>query len=182
MPAQHARSEPKRFFIALRCGRLANRLVLFANFIALAEEQGHRLVNVTFHSYADLFETTRRDIYCRYPAAQRRSWLDVLPGVGVGIRKTRIFYHAVRSASRLNERLSLFGSKVVTVRESPRSGLVRLDGPEFQERIRNARTVFIYGWHFRAPACVQRHAERVRAYFRPVENLAKLSPTSLTFQ
>ena len=39
----------KLFTIGLRCGRLANRLILFANFIALAEEQGHRVINFTFH-------------------------------------------------------------------------------------------------------------------------------------
>src|SRR5580700_2068789 len=93
-----ANQEPERCFLmdhklfvfGLRTGRMANRLILFANFIAVAEEQGHRIINFTFHSYADFFETTRRDIYCRYPVPRRRSWLDVLPGVAVGIRKTRI--------------------------------------------------------------------------------------------
>ncbi|HEX7570106.1 MAG TPA: hypothetical protein VF492_06340, partial [Verrucomicrobiae bacterium] len=49
----------KLFVISLRSGRLANRLTLFAQFIALAEEQGHRIINFAFHSYAHLFETTR---------------------------------------------------------------------------------------------------------------------------
>ncbi|MEI6196457.1 MAG: hypothetical protein WCS42_19225, partial [Verrucomicrobiota bacterium] len=57
---------PKLFTIGLRCGRLANRMILFANFVALAEEQGHRLINFTFHSYSELFEGTRGNIYCRY--------------------------------------------------------------------------------------------------------------------
>src|SRR5947209_3753362 len=74
-------TERKLFIISGRCGRLANRTVLFANFIALAEEQGHRVMNPTFHSYSPLFETTRRDIFCQYPVAMRRSWLDVIPGV-----------------------------------------------------------------------------------------------------
>ena len=44
--------KPKLFTIGLRCGRLANRMILFANFVALAEEQGHRLINFTFHMMA----------------------------------------------------------------------------------------------------------------------------------
>ena len=87
----------KLFIIALRCGRLANRLSLFANFIALAEHQGHRVINFTFHSYAKLFETTRRDIYCQYPVPSRRSWLEAVPGAAYLLRTTRILYHAVRA-------------------------------------------------------------------------------------
>src|SRR5690242_16760361 len=84
--------QQKLFIICGRCGRMANRTVLFANFIALAEEQGHRVMNPTFHSYAALFETTRRDIYCEYPVPARRSWLDVVPGMAGAIRGTRLFF------------------------------------------------------------------------------------------
>jgi hypothetical protein len=157
----------KLFVIALRCGRLANRLTLFANFIALAEEQGDRVINVTFHSYADLFETTRRDIYCRYPVAKQRSWWDVIPPVAGAIRKTRAFYHATRAVGRLNERFPVLGRAAVTVRERPE--YEALEGPEFQGRIKDARVVFVYGFCFRAPGCVRRHAEKIRTYFRPIE-------------
>ena len=80
--------DQKLFIISGRCGRLANRTVLFANFIALAEEQGHRVMNPTFHSYATLFQTMRQDIYCQYPSAARRSWLDAMPGVAWADRKS----------------------------------------------------------------------------------------------
>src|SRR4051794_8158494 len=85
------------FLISGRCGRLANRMVLFANFIALAAERGARVMNPTFHSYATLFESTRRDIYCRYPLANRRSVLDRVPGPAALIRGTRLFFHAARA-------------------------------------------------------------------------------------
>ena len=161
--------DQKLFIIAFRCGRLANRLVLFANFIAFAEEQGHRVINFTFHSYAHLFGATRRDIYCQYPVPGGRSWLDSIPMVAEGIRRTRLFYHAVRAASRLNERLAVFGRSTVTLRESEGREITLLDGPEVQTRIGAAGTVFVYGWNFRAPGCVQRHAEKIRAYFKPLE-------------
>ncbi len=158
----------KRLIVGLRCGRLGNRLFLFANLIALAEEHGYRLINVTFHSYAHLFETTRRDIYCRYPIPNRRSLLDAVPGVAGAIRKTRIFYHFVRTASRLNERFPIFGPRVVTMRERAGQGVIRLDGSEFQDQIRHANIIFLYGWIFRAPSYVRRHAEKIRFYFRPI--------------
>jgi hypothetical protein len=158
----------KRFIIAMRCGRLANRLVLFANFIALAEEQGHRVINPTFHSYSDLFRATERDIYCQYPSPTRRSLLDVIPAVATGIRKTRIFYRVTRSASRLNEKWPVFGKSVVTLRESGKE-VTPLTSPEVTARIREARTVFVYGWNFRTPELVRRHAQKIRDYFRPLE-------------
>ena len=175
-PAQPLRQNGKLIVISLRSGRLANRLTLFAQFIALAEEQGHRIINFAFHSYAHLFETTRRDIYCRYPAAERRSWLDVVPGVAAALRKTRICYQLVCYASIWNESFPVFGRKVVTLREKPGSKVMPLDGPGIQAQIRDARIVLAHGWWFRAPPnWLQRHAEKIRDYFRPVEEYARAS-------
>jgi hypothetical protein len=166
-PPQPAR--PKRLVLSLRCGRLANRMVLFANFIAFAEEHGHRVINFTFHSYAEFFRTLSRDIYCSYPPPARRSWMDVVPGVARGIRKTRIFYHLVRYTSLFNERHPPFGKRVVTLHEDDSQSVVPLEAPAVQEPIRGARLVFVYGWRYRAPELVRRHAEKIRAFFRPVE-------------
>lgn len=160
--------EGKVFIIAGRCGRLANRMVLFANFAAFAEEHGYRLVNPTFHSYADLFETTRRDIYCRYPVADRRSLLDLVPGVAPLIRKLRLFPNAAKLAGKLNERLPVFGRRTRTVRE----GWVThtsLEDPEVQARFEGANRIFVFGWAYRAPACMRRHAGKIRAYFKPID-------------
>src|SRR5581483_10830025 len=129
----------KLFIIARRCGRLANRLVLFANFIGLAKEQGHRVINIPFHSYANLFETTRRDLYCAWPVAPRKRKLDLVPGMGEALRRTRLLLHLVRAASAFNESVPLLGPGVLTLRESPKRTL--LESAEIQERIRPARTV-----------------------------------------
>lgn len=146
---------------------MANRLMLFAHFMAMAEEQGHRIINFAFHSYADLFEVTRRDIYCRFPENGRRSWMDIVPGVNPAVRKTRLFLRLVYAASLLNERLPVFGKKVVTLLEQP--GVNNLGGPEVQNAIRDARIVLARGWMFRSPTdWMERHAEKIRAYFRPV--------------
>jgi hypothetical protein len=176
--------DDKLLIVGLRCGRLGNRIVLFANLIAYAAEHGYRLVNVTFHSYASFFETTRRDVFCRYPAAKRASWLDVVPGVGGAIRKTRIFYHAVRGLSVLNEKLPVFGKKVVTLHDGEsavtlheRGGglIILLETPEVRSQIEDARVVFVYGFLFRAPELVQKHAEKIRAYFQPIEKYRQAS-------
>jgi hypothetical protein len=165
----------KRFFIAFRTGRLANRLVLFANFIALAREQGHRVVNFAFHSYAPLFLTTRHDIYCQFPPAARRSWMDVVPGLARALRGTRFLYHCIHGASLLNERYPLLGGRVVTLRETPDAPVTPLESPEVQARYARAGVVLVNGWAFRAPGWVQRHADEIRSYFRPVPEHAQAS-------
>jgi hypothetical protein len=165
----------KLLLIAFRTGRMGNRLILFANFIAFARDQGHRVVNFAFHSYAPLFLSTRNDIYCQYPAPRRRSWMDVIPGLAPALRGTRFLYHCVHAASTLNERLPLLGRAAVTLRETPGQAVTPLEGPEVAARIAHARVVLVNGWNFRAPGCLQRQAPEVRAYFQPVEEHARAS-------
>ena len=162
-----ASADNKLLVIGLRTGRLGNRLVLFANVIAFAAEHGHRVVNPAFHSYAHLFENTRRDIYCHYPVARRRSVWDRIPGAASAIRKIRILYQLTRLASQSNDRFPLLGSRVLTLREVPRQ-TIQLDAPEVLSRMAASRIVFVHGWRIRARESVRCQAEAVRAHLRPV--------------
>lgn len=164
------RPRSKLFVIGFRCGRLANRLILFANFVALAEEQGHRLINFSFHSYSELFRGTRSNIYCRYPISRRRSWLDVVPGIASALRKTRLLHQLTYLASQLYERFPFGGRLVITLRELPGQSVTILDGPACQETIGVAKVVFVRGWWLRAPDLMKKHGDKIRAYFRPVES------------
>src|SRR5437879_5636437 len=152
----------KLIIIAGRCGRLGNRITLFANFLGWAADHGHRLMNFTFHSYAHLFETTRRDIYCQYPPPQQKSWLDVIPGLAPALRKTRLCTHLAKATSILNERRMLFERTAVTLRDARGKLVTWLESSEVQDQIGEARIVFINGWTFRAPRCVERQAEIIR--------------------
>jgi hypothetical protein len=146
---------------------LGNRLTLFANFVALAAQEGHRVMDFAFHSYASVLETTRRDIYCRYPVARYRSWLDAIPGLAATIRATRLFYRLVQPIRVLNERRPLCGDRLLTLREIPGAAITDLEGLEVHRRIQPARVVFVHGWNFRAPNYLRRQARAVRDYFRP---------------
>jgi hypothetical protein len=171
--------DQKLFIISRRCGRLANRLIIFANVIALAEEQGHRVINFTFHSYSGQFKETRRNLCCEYPTPKRNHWLDAIPGIGAAIRKTRIFYHLTRYASVWNEHFPVFGGAVVTLRETKGQFITYLDGPEVQEKIRPAKIVLVYDWRLRAPDLVRKHGGKIRGYFRPLENFETASRTAV---
>ena len=157
----------KLLIITGRPGRMANRLVLFAHIIGFAEEHRYRVVNPTFHSYADLFENTRSDVFCQYPAASRKSLLDSLPGVSGIIKSTRMFYHAGRLARTLQEKFGFFGRSVAVLEEMPRGKLTLLDGPEVRSQIDPAKVVLVNGWKLRAPEYVQKHADKIRKHFQP---------------
>jgi hypothetical protein len=167
-------ADNKILVVGLRTGRLGNRLVLFANVIGFAAEHGYRVVNVAFHSYAHLFENTRRDIYCRYPVVRRRSLFDLIPGAAPAIRKTRIFYQFIRHASEWNDRFPILGKSVFTLREIPRQTLL-LDAAEVQSRLAGAKIAFVHGWRIRAPESLRRQADKIREYFRPIASLADAS-------
>jgi hypothetical protein len=167
--------EPKLIVIAGRCGRLGNRITLFASFAGWVAEYGYRLINCTFHSYAHLFEATRRDIYCQFPPRQRRSWLDIIPGVAPALRKTRLLTHLSRYTSILNERGTILNGSAITLRDPKGNLITWLETPEVEEKIRPTKTVFINAWTFRAPRCVEKHAEAIRAYFRPIAELERAS-------
>ncbi len=166
----------KKIVLVNRCGRMGNRLVLFANFAALAEELGCTIVNCPFHSYAQSFVNTRRDIYCRYPASSRKSIWDRIPGASGIIRGTRIFFHGTRALSSLIERLDIGKNTIFTLREE--KGLpviISLESPEIIDAIGRADIVFANGWKFRAPNLVKKHAERIRSYFRPIPGIEEVA-------
>lgn len=167
-PSPDESGRGKRLIIASRSGRLANRLIIFANFVGFAAEHGHRVVNCTFHSYAHLFSAPASDIYCRFPLPRRKSVFDRVPGLSALIRDTRIFYRLFGGASRLTEMLPRFSSPVKTLREPKGNAVIDLEGAEMTRQIQKATTIFFHGWCFRAPACMRRHADTVRSYFRPV--------------
>ena len=150
---------------------MANRLFLFAHIIAFAEEHHYRVMNPTFHSYANLFENTRADIFCQYPAATRASFLDSLPGVSGVIKGTRMFYHAGRLARSLHEKFRLFGRNVAVLQEMPPGKVTLLDSPEIHAHLRPAKVILVNGWKLRAPDCLQKHAEKIRQHFRPVSQI-----------
>ena len=79
-------SNTGRIYIVKRCGRLANRIIFYANIIAWAEEKKLRVTNFTFQSYANLFESTQLTCDSAYPSHE----LGVLSKFSLPITKLLI--------------------------------------------------------------------------------------------
>ncbi|HEX8145380.1 MAG TPA: hypothetical protein VF553_22620 [Pyrinomonadaceae bacterium] len=141
-------------------GQLGNSLFLFANFLACAIEHRLKVVNPAFDEYAEYFETTRRDFFCRYPARA-----SLVRGSG-WTRKLfySLSYYTARVLVRARIKAGLLRVVAIDWGEE-----VRLDGPEFLELAARRGILFVQGWRFRDYTNFNRHAEAIRAYFEPLE-------------
>jgi hypothetical protein len=128
--------------IASKYGRLGNQLFLFANFIGWAIEQGVRIANPAFEEYADFFEGTANDPWCRYPVRKSVS----------GPRFRRIALRAAAVGARLFGALDIGGSEYCSLRDSS---------------LHLRRLAFVSGWLYRDSTALAQHAAAIRAYFTP---------------
>lgn len=139
--------------VAAKYGQLGNRLFLFASFVATAAEHGLRVANPAFGEYADEFAATAADPLCRYPPRRARVPLP-----------RALAYGLARAAAGVSRRL---GGRPWPVLRAYDDG-VDVGAPAFVELARR-RLVFVQGWLFRDPPSFERHADAVRAFFRPLE-------------
>jgi hypothetical protein len=159
-----------RLVIAYKPGQLSNRLLQFATFVAFAERTGVKIVNPSLDEFAPYFETTGRDLLCRYPP--QVSWLPHGPNARRAV--FLVTYYAARVLARLG----------ITKRRLP---VITLDWSErrylddsFLADVADAWVVFIQGWRIfvppRAdadiagpPGGIEPEADLIRRHFRPCE-------------
>jgi hypothetical protein len=133
--------------------------MLFANLIAFAKENNYWVINVAFYEYASLFESTQRDIFCRYPKLRtpfRAQQFRIL------LYK---FFHKITNFMKNQKIFENF----VRVIELEKGDVLRLDSENFMQQIESARIVLLRGWMFRDLTNFQNHANDIRTYFTPLE-------------
>jgi hypothetical protein len=141
--------------VASKYGRLGNRLFVYANVVAAAEEHGFEVWNPSFDEYAPLFPATAGDPLCRYPA--RRSRLPARCR-GFAFQGCRALAEAAARASAVR--------RVVQVVRLGSGEELDLSDAAFVRAARH-RTVLVQGWLLRDAPSLARHADTVRAHFRP---------------
>lgn len=152
-----------------KCGQLGNRLFAFAHLIAVAHNNKLNLINLSFDEYAQYFETTSKDIFCRYPesrsfaaAAWLRSWMFLL-----------------------NKAILKF-LRIIKWSSSPIHAIVIADLPEFafaDNRYFDLHTpafidiatknhfLFLFGRFFRDYRSFESHQSVIRKYFTPINSI-----------
>jgi len=144
--------------IAKQVGRLANRLLLFAHFIATAADHDLQIANPALENYARYFPATSRTLVPRWPPGRAAlPWPP--PTRNLGYAATRVAREALWQAQRR-------GAGVPVIRVLP-DGHLDLDSAEFLEPARRHRVLFVLGWYFRNHEGVRRNAALLRDYFTP---------------
>ncbi len=126
--------------VPLPYGRLCNRLVVSASFIAFAEEFGETFVHLAFADYCRFFEKTRFSPI-----------LTFNPSRPSGIQKSGL--------SVVNIFSSHDAAGCCFMLDDPKSGFISM--------AHTKRMVFALGWSFRAHALTQKHQPLIRTFFTP---------------
>jgi hypothetical protein len=142
-------------FIVRTYGDLGNVLHTFINAAALAVENQRFLANLAFTPFSEYFAGTASCPVACYPA-QTRSVSETL---AFAMRKNwlqRLLYSA-----KWRRRLA----PVLFTLDAPDDFEVREGFPALSPVAADPRAVVIYAWNLHLPALVERHAEKLRAYF-----------------
>jgi hypothetical protein len=154
------------FVIANKYGRLGNRLQLFAHFIAFAVEHDHKVANPAFLEYAELFETTKYDLFCRYPPKK---------SVFRGYSLRWFLYAGVRLIVKAWSAGLVRLRRLKVIRAWPLNSPCikrefRLDAPDFSDLVGSAWLILAEGLYFVDYPSLLKHADKIREYFRPAAN------------
>lgn len=143
--------------LADHTGRLGNRLILYAHVIAAAEEYGCRVINLSILPAAHFFHGLHRNPLGTYP---RLVWpLDL-----------RWFFRAFRQPIQnwvlRRRRRPPPPNRWLTVLDMENKPIYRLDSPEFARLTRSTRCIILWGFSFRSGTLLQKHAAKIRTFFR----------------
>jgi hypothetical protein len=149
--------------ISNQVNRLGNRLFTFAHVIANAREHHYTVLNPAFLDYAHFFESTRRNVLCRYPVP--------IPMPAPGRHRERLHLWLQQFQAKWPHRVWLHSwVQLLDISQSHDLSGVEYDlaGPEFDALRRQSRVLIIGGWLFRDNHSFPRHAQAIRQYFTPV--------------
>ncbi|HIK08513.1 MAG TPA: alpha-1,2-fucosyltransferase [Trichormus sp. M33_DOE_039] len=142
--------------ICAKSGQLGNRLLLFANFIAFAIENNFTVFNPAFDEYAEFFQSTSRDILCRYPVSKLP-----LPG---NLALRRYYYKFTRD---------LVDSGKFNTIDIKRNQTFNWSNSHIKNELKPSGINFFQGWLFRDGwfvedlAILHKHRETICSYFKP---------------
>lgn len=156
-------------FFSYKGGQLGNRLFTFAHLIATATANNLKVVNLSFDEYAQYFQTTRQDVFCRYPSvvsalksSKLRSWAF-------------IFNKAVL---KLLRNLRFFESSIhlIVVADLPEYQFSEdrhfdLNTQSFRDRIKKKPVTFLFGRFFRDYHNLEKYQNVIRDFFKPLPEI-----------
>lgn len=156
-----------KFIIAKRCGRLANRIILYANVIAWAEEYSITVINFTFQSYAHLFQSTLNSCRCSYPSKKKKELQFLFKPFICFLNLVRLPHQLTSFFCKILLKFNFIQKFYPIISDSNLIKPSSLSVFQPMKMLESHSTVFIYGWKFREPKLTHKHAQKIRDFFRP---------------
>ncbi len=151
--------------VANKSGQLANRLFLFAHLVAFAAEHGITVANLSFDEYCIHFDSTKRDLFCRYPS--RSSFIKPTKK-----RRHRLYGLVYQWIHRFSWHRS-FIPRGMEILEIELEQICRMEEPNFQSAVSKYPLFFLCGWHFQDMAAFKKHSDTIRRFFEPLPSIQK---------
>ena len=148
--------------ITEKYGLLGNRLILFAHFIASATEHGFQVCNPSFEEYAEFFQTTSKDLFCRYPSKN---------SIVQSKRIRRPIYRCVQRIATYLERIKRDSGLWTVLKLQDDNAPCDLGDAEFLSLAKNRKFVLARGWLFRDETSLVKHYAAIRRFFEPIPEL-----------
>ena len=150
-----------KIVIVKRCGRLANRLVLYANIIAWAEENCCSVINYSFQSYAKFFSSTKYSTKSSYPP-KKENWFSILVYPLVAFFNFfRIQHQIIYFFSKVILRSQFLQRIFPMISDKNFNEVQRLDALGISRLLEENRFVYLSGWQFREPQLTLKHREKL---------------------
>ena len=143
--------------LADHTGRLGNKLILFAHVMAVAEELDCRVFNLSILPSAHYFEGLHLNPWGAFPRIffpLDVRWL---------VRSLR---KPLQDWIRGRHGKAPIRNRWLTVLDMENQPIYRLDSPEFAALTRQTKWIILWGYPFRCPALVKKHASKIRSFFK----------------
>lgn len=147
-------------------GQLANRIILFSHFIANSIEHNYALVNPEFDEFEPYFISTSTNHFGSYP---------ISINFNSNYLKTQLIRRTARLFTDITHQIFTRTSLYVLYRIFKTHDKIQLvynlNNPAF---VKDAQTkiVLAQGWQFRDPENFNKHAEKLRQFFAPLQQYA----------
>ncbi|QEF99350.1 hypothetical protein Mal15_34140 [Stieleria maiorica] len=150
--------------LSRRYGQLGNRLVLYSHLIAAARHYRVEFRNPSFAEYADLFPSTRDDVWCRYDAHLRPSPNHRPSRRQPSQRCRNALMHTMQAVAKSMNAIGMrhYPAKVIRLGAGE---ICDLEGDRFRSAIESGRTLLLQGWLFRSPRLLEQHWPHIRPFF-----------------
>ena len=141
-------------------GRLANRLFLFANFVANAKDRGRTVVASSFDEYAVYFERFAGTFIPRYPQRRR-------PTASPAVRILRhILFRLLNRVGKALDQLKLHHSPLHACLVATHTNIFDLSDSSLQASL-DKPLVFVRNYFFHDLPSLRRHRDFIVSYFAP---------------